>query len=250
LTHVVGVLLADPVWRYAEVLTVLLVAYALLTGSPAPRWVVPAALGVLLIDAVRTLPAPPPADGSGFGWRLEITMTEYRPTVIDMTVGFTHGLSLSWAAVLVAGVLMVVWRRGGWRRSTVTAAAASGVLVVGYAVARVVDIGMDVDAQWNSDFDAKASEAVAAAGLAVLAPVVLALLALALAAALAGHGRRLAAAGAALLAAAALPYVDAASTRCPNCRTGASTPLYLPGPPSPLRWRCHNLSRRSPRRWS
>jgi hypothetical protein len=125
-------------------------------------------------------------------------------------------LGLSWAAALVAGVLLVVWRRGGRRRHPMTAAAVSGVLVIGYAVFRVVDIGMQVNEHRQSRFDTRVGDAVAAASLAVVAPVVLALLAFALAAALAGHGRRLAAVGAALLAVAALPHVDAALGAVPE----------------------------------
>lgn len=55
LLHVTGVLFGRPVWRWAEVLTVLLLlAYALLGEPRVARWALPAALGVLLMVAGLT----------------------------------------------------------------------------------------------------------------------------------------------------------------------------------------------------
>jgi hypothetical protein len=60
--HAVGILFAYPLWRYAEVLSVgVLLVYAVVSGLPAPRWAVPAALAGLAMDAVRTMPASKPA---------------------------------------------------------------------------------------------------------------------------------------------------------------------------------------------
>jgi hypothetical protein len=89
------------------------------------------------------------------------------------------------------------------------AAALPAVLITGYALVRVVDIGLAVRAEGQRYASGiGTANAVTAVGLAVLPALTLALIALALAAALAGHGRRLASTGAALLAVAALPHVD------------------------------------------
>ncbi|RLK25218.1 hypothetical protein DER29_3207 [Micromonospora sp. M71_S20] len=200
--HAAGVLVARPVWRYAEVLSIgLLLVHAVRSGRPVPRWAVPAALAVLLVDAVRTMPAEP--DGEGHEWKV------LRPgSGIDVPSGFEFGVSVSWASSAAAALLLVVWRAGGWRRRPVAAASAAAALVVGYAVVRVVDIWLAVRSErwWYVSDVGDVSTGVT---LSVLPPLALALTALALAAVLAGHGRRLAAIGAALLAVVALPHLDA-----------------------------------------
>ncbi|WP_432992656.1 hypothetical protein [Dactylosporangium sp. CA-233914] len=196
-------------WRYAEVVSIgLLLAQAVAGGLPSPRWAVPAALAVLFVDAVRTMPADP--DAAGYGWQV------LQPGN-DIPSGFESGLTASWASLTVCWasltavvLLLVAWRRGGLRRRTVAAAAVAAALVAGYAVVRVVDIWLDVRAEHRRYPGGNDSaDAVSAAGLAVLPPLALGLTALALAAALAGHGRRLASTGAALLAVVALPQLDA-----------------------------------------
>ncbi|MFJ8582615.1 hypothetical protein [Micromonospora sp. NPDC093277] len=107
-------------------------------------------------------------------------------------------------------MLLVAWRRGGWRRRTVAAGAVGAVLVTGYEVVRIVDIWLAVGAarrQYPTGADS--ADSVIAVSLAMLPPLALGLAALALAATLAGHRRLLALAGAALLAVAALPHLDA-----------------------------------------
>nr|WP_091195495.1 hypothetical protein [Micromonospora narathiwatensis] len=201
--HAAGVLVAQPVWRYAEVLSLgLLLAYALVSGVPAPRWAVPAALTVLLLDAVRTTPPAP-------GTERHVLMIE-RGADLDVPSGFESGLTLCWASLTAVAVLLTVWRRDGWHRRVTAGAAVAALLVAGYAVVRVVDIWLAVRAEPRPYLHGTDSaDPVIAVGLAVLPPLALGLTALALATALAGHGRRLASAGAVLLAVVALPYLDA-----------------------------------------
>ncbi|MGC4897242.1 hypothetical protein [Micromonospora sp. DT31] len=215
--HVGGVLAAAPIWRGAEVLSLaLLLAYAIAAGLPAPRWAVPAALVPLLIDAVRTMPA---AEGPReYGW------TRYEPLNrgVDVTGGFDAALTACWATLVAVAVLLVALRGGGRRRHLVAAAVAAAP-IIGYAAVRIVDVGSVVVAATGSlivEIHSRSSlERVDGAGvdrattmatllLVVLPPLALALGALALAVLLAGRGRRLAAAGAALLAVVALPLLD------------------------------------------
>ena len=201
--HAAGILFADPLWRYAEVLCVgVLLVYAVMSGLPAPRWAVPAALAALAVDAVRTMPANPGTEA--YTWQV------LQPgNGIDVPSGFEAGLTATGALLAAAALLLVVWGRGGWRRGAMAAAALPAVLITGYALVRVVDIGLAVRAEGERyAIGIDAADAVTAVSLAVLPALTLALMALALAAALAGHGRRLASTGAALLAVAALPHLD------------------------------------------
>ncbi|MCW3817740.1 hypothetical protein ONA91_25125 [Micromonospora sp. DR5-3] len=195
--------MADPVWRYAEVVAIgLLLAYAVVSGLPALRWAVPAALAVLLLDAVRTMPADP---NERYGWQVLKPGGD-----INALSGFESGLTACWAPLTAAAVLLVVWHRSAWRRRTAAAAAVAAVLVTGYAVVRIVDIWLTIGTdqrQYPTRTDS--ADAVTAVSLAVLPSLALGLTALALATALAGHHRRLGSAGAALLAVAALPHLDA-----------------------------------------
>ncbi|OZV74289.1 hypothetical protein CA850_30200 [Micromonospora echinospora] len=204
--HAAGILVADPLWRYAEVLSLaLLLAYAVVSGLPQPRWAVPAALTALLVDAVRTMPADP--DTGPYGWQI----LRPGPTDVDIWAGFESGLMLCWASSIVVVVLLAVRHRAGWRRRTVGVAAVAATLVVGYAVVRVVGIWLATRAEqrpYAGGADV-ADDRVAAVGLAVLPAVALGVTALALATALARHGRWLASAGAVLLALVALPHLDA-----------------------------------------
>ncbi|MFI2711319.1 hypothetical protein ACH495_14450 [Micromonospora sp. NPDC018662] len=200
--HAVGVLVAQPVWRGAEVLSLaLLLAYAVARGLPVPRWSLPAALAVLLVDAVRTMPAAPgPRE---FGWVVYGAIER-----VDVTAGFESGL-VACGAALVATVLLLVGWRGRVTRGPVVVAALVAAAIVGYATVRVVDLRRDLLAEDRSrPGGPDTADAVSAVALAVLPALALALTALALAALLAGRGRRLAAAGAALLALVALPLID------------------------------------------
>ncbi|MEU4690138.1 hypothetical protein [Actinoplanes sp. NPDC023714] len=194
-THALGVLLADPVWRFAELAAwAALLASAVLRGLPAPRWAVPAALGVLLVDAVRTLPAEP--NPHGYGWQV-LTPGDAG----DVTSGFASAVA-AWWAPLVAVVLLLVTARSAKGGRVGAAVLAAAVPIVGYALFRVIGIGPDY---------------LAFTAGAVLPAVVLGLAAAGLAAVLVRDGRRPAAAGAVLLAVVALPAIDSgiAATELP-----------------------------------
>ena len=199
--HVAGVLTANPIWRYAEVLSIgLLLAYAIISRSQSSRWVLWVALAVLFVDAVRTMPAARGSDSYG-------GMVLVPGPSIDTPSAFESGLSLCWPLVTAACVLLVAWRRGGWHLQTVAPAVVGAALIIGYAVFRVVSIWRDVAADPPRATGTDEAETMALS-TAVLPPLVLGITALALAAALAGHGRRLASIGAALLALMALPLLD------------------------------------------
>ncbi|MBU8859815.1 MULTISPECIES: hypothetical protein [unclassified Micromonospora] len=231
--HVVGVLVAAPLWRGAEVLGLaLLLAYAVAAGLPAPRWAVPAALVPLLVDAARTMPAEP---GAGeFGW----VVYGSGDSAFDSTAGFDAAFAGSWAALVAVAVLLVAFRGRGRRRHLIAAAVAAAP-VVGYAAVRVTGIGTAVAASTRvvevrtestltrvGGPGHDQADVVPALVLAVLPPLALALAALALAVLLAGRGRRLAATGAALLAMLALPLLDAAIEAVPLPYSVDSTALF------------------------
>ncbi|SBT67758.1 hypothetical protein GA0070622_4822 [Micromonospora sediminicola] len=226
--HVVGVLVARPVWRGAEVLAlVLLLAYAVVGGPPAGRWptrtalVTPAALALLAADALRTMPPEP--GSADIGWQV-LRPDEVR---VELTAGFDAGLTACWAMLGALAVLLLRWR-GPVPPRWVVAAGAAAAPVVGYAVVRVVDIWRDLapgDPAHAPDVDG--AEPVSAVILAVVPSVALATLALTLAALLAGHGRLLAAAGAALLAVIALPLTDSSIGAVPlSGFAGEGTELF------------------------
>ncbi len=222
--HAVGVLFASPILRYAEILALLLLlAYAALTGLPSPRWVLPAAIAVLLTDAVRTLPAVPVA-GSGLQFRT--------PAQADLPSGFEVGLGATWAALIFVVLMPTAARGTTRRRRAAVPAAVAAVLVTGYAVVRVGGI-------YSGTRAADSGSVATAAGLAVLMPLALSLAAAGVAAVLAARGHRRAAAGAVVLAAAALLHLDAALGAVPlpypvyaSQRTAMSvltSPPSLPG---------------------
>lgn len=202
--HALGILLAQPVWRHAEVLSLgLLLGYAVVSGPPAPRWVVPAALVAPLVDAVRTMPAA--GDTGGYRWQVLRPGEDF-----DVPSGFESGLALCWASITMVVLLLPICRRAADRRRPVVIAAVMSVLVIGYVVVRVVDIRLAVRAeQGRSSGGTDPDAAATAVVLAVLAPVALGLLAAALATASAGIGRQPALAGAVLLGVVALARVDA-----------------------------------------
>jgi len=223
--HVAGVLTASPAWRYAEVLAIgLLVAYAVVSGLPTPRWAVPAALAVLMLDAVRTMPADRAA---GYGWQV------LRPDTagVDRFAGVEAGLAICWASLTAVAVLLAAWHRRGdrhlgpgvrpWRRRTAVTAALAAVLITGYAAFRIIASWLTLatdhrDHSTGADpTGADLAGSVTAVSLAVLPPLGLGLAALALATALAGHRRWLASAGATVLAVTALSHVDAAIRAVP-----------------------------------
>ncbi|MFV2086442.1 hypothetical protein [Micromonospora sp. LOL_021] len=213
--HVAGVLTASPSWRYAEVLAIgLLVAYAVVSGLPTPRWAVPAALAVLMLDAVRTMPAD---RAEGHGWQV------LRPDTagVDRLAGVEAGLALCWASLTAVAILLAVWHRHPRRRRTTVATALAAAVIIGYTVIRISAIWLTLAADHRDHpTGADLAGSVIAVSLAVLPPLGLGLAALALATALAGHRRWLASAGAALLAVTALPHVDAAIRAVP-------LPLYV-----------------------
>ncbi|MEW2443818.1 hypothetical protein [Micromonospora marina] len=106
--HVVGVLVAAPLWRGAEVLSLaLLLGYAVAAGLPAPRWAVPVALVPLIVDAVRTMPAEPGA--GGFGW----VVYGSGDSAFHRTAGFDAAFAGSWATLAAVAVLLVAFRGRG-----------------------------------------------------------------------------------------------------------------------------------------
>ncbi|MGC4900354.1 hypothetical protein ACLQ2Y_13560 [Micromonospora echinospora] len=231
--HVVGVLVAAPLWRGAEVLSLaLLLAYAVAAGLPAPRWAVPVALAPLLVDAVRTMPAG--AGAGDAGW----VVYGSGDSAFDRTAGFDAAFAGSWAALVAVAVLLVAFRGRGRRRRLIAAAVAAAP-VVGYAAVRAADIGVAVAAS-NRVVETRTRttltrgegpgydhvDVVPALVLAVLPPLALALAALALAVLLAGRGRRLAATGAALLAVLTLPLLDAALAAVPHPFEADGTALF------------------------
>ncbi|MFG2049331.1 hypothetical protein ACGFIW_18105 [Micromonospora sp. NPDC048935] len=212
--HVAGVLTARPIWRYAEVLSVgLLLAYAMVNRSPVSRWALGLALAVLLADAVRTMPAARDSDGYG----VQVLTPGPAP---EIPSAFELGLSLCWPSLTVVLVLLVAFRRGGWRWRTAVPAVVGAALVLGYAAVRVVATWRSAAAEPPRANDTDVADLTMAVSTAVLPPLVLGLAALALAAALLGHGRRLASTGAALLALMALPLVD-------SCIAAVPMPVYL-----------------------
>ncbi|MFD0782362.1 hypothetical protein ACFQZ8_00250 [Micromonospora azadirachtae] len=196
--------MADPLWRYAEVLSIiLLLAYAVVSRLPGPRWALPTALAVLLVDAVRTIPSAPGASGNGSQFLSPDIGVETAPA-------FESALTVCWAPLTAVLVLFLAWRRGGWHRRTAVAATTGAVLIIGYAFVRVVDIWLAIGAErrpYSTGTDTAGS--MTAVGLAVLPPLALGMTALALVTTLAGHSRGLASIGAVLLALIALPLTDA-----------------------------------------
>ncbi|MEU8211449.1 hypothetical protein AB0B85_19910 [Micromonospora sp. NPDC049044] len=208
--HVAGVLTARPIWRYAEVLSiVLLLACAMVSRSPGPRWAIGVGLTVLLVHAARTVPEA--RDSGGGGWKVLVPGSGF-----DTPSAFESGLSLCWPSLTAVLGLLIAWRRGGWRLPTAVPAVAGALLVIGYAVVRIVGTGRAVAAEPSR----ASGTGVADVMMAALPPLVLGITALALASALAGHRRRLASLGAALLALMALLLIDA-------CVATVPMPLYV-----------------------
>lgn len=214
-THVLGVLFGSPPLRHAEVWALLtLGGYALLGELPKPRWVVPAALLVLVVEAYRTAPAAINHDRD-----LQLLLPApdgHSPSPVMLTDGFV----LAWAALVVSLLLLgagrhwpiahrqLVPRRGPVVVGTVLAI----LLVTAYPAVRLGEIALDLFAreQSTSASTDRVSAALVSAGSVLLAPLVLGLTAICLTAVLFRRGRAIAAVGAALLAVAALPQVDLA----------------------------------------
>ncbi|MEV0217615.1 hypothetical protein [Micromonospora sp. NPDC050695] len=200
--HVAGVLTARPVWPYAEVLCIgLLLAYAVVKRSPSSRWALGAALAVLFVDAVQTMPAA--GDSDGYGWKMLVPGSGR-----ETPSAFESGLALCWPSLIAALVLLVAWHRGGWNRQTGTPAVVAAVLITGYAAVRIVSTWRTVAAAPARAAGTEVADLMVAVGMAVLPPLVLGITALALASVLAGHDRRLASIGATLLTLMALLLMD------------------------------------------
>ncbi|MEK8110268.1 hypothetical protein NKG94_50110 [Micromonospora sp. M12] len=118
-----------------------LLAFAVVTGLPAPRWSVPAAVTALLVDAVRRIPS----DANAAGWQV------FEPGAgADTLSGFNMGLSLCASSLTAVTVLLVVWRRGASLGRTAVVAALVAASLLGYAVVRAVDIWLAVRAEQGS----------------------------------------------------------------------------------------------------
>ncbi|MFI7523985.1 hypothetical protein [Micromonospora globbae] len=214
--------MAYPIFRYAKVLSIgLLLVYAMVSRLPGSRWALPGALAVLLVDGVRTTPAAP--GGDGYGWKL------VPGEGVEMASVFESVLSVCWAPLAAVAVLLISWRRGGWHRRAAAPAVVGAALISGYATVRVVSIWPAVAAERPYRTDAEAAGSMLAVSMAVLPSLALGMTALALATALAGHGRRLASSGAALLALLALPLMDA-------CIGTVPMPLYASGRNAVFAW--------------
>jgi hypothetical protein len=187
--HVLEVLTATHLWRFAEVVAFLLLAgYAALRGEP--RWLGPVAVSPLVLDALLTVP---PAGPRTYGWQVLTTEQAHPHLVLDaLDQGFRQG-----GAALLFVLTLLAARPAGRRRvgGMVTVAVGLGLAIAGYAGGRVA-LGVH---------GVRASSVVALGG-AVLVPLLLALAALALAAAV---GRGAAVVGGVLIAAATLPMIDA-----------------------------------------
>ncbi|MFV2101705.1 hypothetical protein [Micromonospora sp. LOL_024] len=200
--HVVGIGTGVPLLRQAEVAALLLLAaYALTARAPFPVWAVPLALTVLVIDAVATMPVAERQDRQMM-----------KPGPVDATVEFVTGLRLSWAALVVVLVLMLTVRRREARpgRGVLVGAGLAVALVTGHTAVRLVGIHLTLREAERLGPGTAGPSGVDLARLvpAVLAPLALVVGALVLVALLAGHRRRLAAGGAALLALVALTQLD------------------------------------------
>ncbi|MBM0274518.1 hypothetical protein [Micromonospora tarensis] len=212
--HVVGVLTARPIWRYAEVLSIgLLLACAMVSRSAGSRWALGVALAVLLVDAVLAIPAA--RDSNVYGGAVLVPASSP-----ETSSAFESGLSLCWPTLAAVLVLLVVWRRGGWHRQTVAPAVVGAALVTGYAAVRITSTWRAVAAEPPRATGTHVADLVMAMSMAVLPPLVLGITALTLASALASHRLRLAAIGAALLALMALPLMD-------TCIATVPMPLYV-----------------------
>ncbi|PWR09065.1 hypothetical protein DKT68_13345 [Micromonospora acroterricola] len=222
--HVAGVLTARPVWRYAEVLSIgLLLACAVVNRSPSSPWALGAALAVLFIDAVRTMPAA--GDSDGYGWKVLVPGSGR-----ETPSAFESGLALCWPSLVAALVLLVAWRRSGWYRQSVAPAVVAAALISGYAGVRIVSTWRAVAAAPPKVAGAEGADLTMAVGMAVLPPLVLGITALALASVLAGHGRRLASIGATLLALMALPLIDTSIDTIPMpLSVGSANALFAWG---------------------
>ncbi|WP_025618040.1 hypothetical protein [Salinispora cortesiana] len=213
-THLLGVLFGNPPLRHAEVLALLaLGAYALLGELPKPRWVVPAALLVLVVEAYRTAPA---AINHDHDLQLLLPAPE-GPS--PSPVMLTDGLALTWAPLAVSLLLLGAGRRwpiahqpAARRRPVVVGTVLATLLFVAYPAVRLSELALDLSAreQSNSTSTDPAWTTVVSTGSVLLAPLVLGLAAICLTAVLFRRGRVIAAVGAALLAVAALPQVDLA----------------------------------------
>ncbi|WP_027644837.1 hypothetical protein [Salinispora oceanensis] len=212
--HVLGVLFDNPPLRHAEILALLaLGGYALLGELPKPRWVVPATLLVLVVEAYRSVPAAISPDSD-----LQLLL----PAPVGPSpspVMLTDGLALTWAPLAVCllllgtGLRWPIARKPAARRGPVVAGTVLATLLfMAYPAVRLGEIALDLSAraQSNSTSTDRIRTTMVSTGSVLLAPLVLGLAAICLTAVLFRRGRAIAALGAALLAVAALPQVDLA----------------------------------------
>lgn len=151
--------------------------YALLGELPKPRWVVPAALLVLVVEAYRTAPAE--IDDGSYQF-LAVAPDGYSAPAAMLT----DGLALTWAALAVSLLLLGAGRR--WpvayhqpvprRGPVVTGTVLAVLLLTADPAVRLSEIALDLSAGERSTSASSNPvwAAVVRAGSVMLAPLVLA----------------------------------------------------------------------------
>ncbi|WBB56513.1 hypothetical protein [Verrucosispora sp. WMMD573] len=233
--HVLGTVTGVALLRQAEVLALLLLAAYALTGlragldpemsagapdspalpgkSPMPsaasrmrvsHWGMPVALAALVVDAWIAMPTAGPGH-----WAF---MVAGRP---DPTEEVIAALVANWAALVFVVVLALTVRLGSNRpvrlgRPVRVAAVLAGVLVTGYATARLIGAHLELAEarRQRPGLGDDSGEQIVATGVAASLPLALALGAIVLVVLLYEQRRRLATSGAVLLVLVALTRID------------------------------------------
>ncbi|MFY1574457.1 hypothetical protein ACN26Z_06165 [Verrucosispora sp. WMMD703] len=247
--HVLGTLTGVALLRQAEVLALLLLAAYALTGlraglgpemsadapdnpalpgeSPMPsaafgmpvsHFGVAVALAALVVDAWITMPTAGPGH-----WAF---MEAGRPDPFQEVIA---ALVANWAALAFVMVLVLTVLLGPNRpvrlgRPVRVAAVLAGVLVTGYAAARLIGVHLELAAarRQRPGLGDDSGERIVATGVAALVPLALALGAIVLVVLLHAQRRRLATSGAVLLVLIALTRIDVVCDSLP-------LPLHLLG---------------------
>jgi hypothetical protein len=202
--HVTGVLFARPLYRPAEVLaTLCLLAYAVRYDLLADRrpawWGLSVAAAVLVAGAALTV--PPPA-GDGAGWQF-LSPEQYDGLVLRAQLKSLIPVTVALLFVLV--LLATTRQRRRPSRTPLVTGIAAAVLILGYTVVCLAVVGFGLRETPHAEGAWSLSPAVMA-----LMPLLLTLAALALAVVTAAGRRLQAAGGAVLLTVTGLIWIDAA----------------------------------------